>query len=142
MMQMTEDEAREALARYEAMLARAIPIVRAVQDRWWGHCDDEDAQATLRIKGDVLTLEWAEYDDGHAARDVSFPVSLIVASDDEVSSWIAATNEAQRKADEDFAARRREDKESHERAEFERLRAKFGGYQRWASIFRPRSWTS
>ena len=126
---MNEELAIEALDIVAGLIKRAVAITDGAP--YWSYVNDGGKFARLTIQGKTTTLRWptveTEWDYSTLESDeVSFPTRLLFINDVELATWKL---EQERKYEREEAKRLREQKqeqEAKERAEFERLKARYG----------------
>jgi hypothetical protein len=126
--------AKEIVAAYEKLLARAVEIVSDVP---FYHCIDDDESITLTFDGDEAVLSWSSYEsDYYGGGSIShdegrFPASALMLTDDELMELRKKVKkeeaEEERRLRRAQEAVRKEREEEADRIEYARLAAKFGG---------------
>jgi hypothetical protein len=135
---MDVETARKIIWEYQDLLERALNVVDDVP--FYARVDNEES-ARLDIDGDKAILSWTYYEadyydsggydsGGCSNEQTSFPVDMLFISDDELAAMreMAKVEEAEKEA-RLMAAQASvaiQQKEQHDRAEYERLCAKYG----------------
>ena len=126
---MNEKLAIKALDAVVELIKRAVEITYKAP--YWSYVNDDGKFARLTIQGETTTLRWPtaemEYDSCTLETEqVSFPSRLLFISDDKLGAWKL---EQTREYECEVARRSREQQrkqETAERAEFERLKVRYG----------------
>ncbi len=127
---MNKELAIEAIAALDKLIQRAVAIV--CKAPYWTRIYDDRNFAHLRVLGNgTAVLRWPtaeiEWDFPNLeSNEVRFPARLLFISDDELATWKA---EQMREYEREQAGLRLEkelQKEAKQRAEFERLKARYG----------------
>lgn len=123
--------AREVIEAYDVLVKRAVRAAAWVKP---GADMDDGALVRFRAEDDGVLLEWPEtdsYDNGMNVAELRLPWAVLDMSAGEIDEWgeeMAARREAAERQHAEIIARlRAEECEAQERAEYERLKAKFGG---------------
>ena len=127
---MNEELAIEALGAVCGLIKRAVEITHKAP-YWVCVVSDDETFARLQIRGKRAILRWpaieTQWDYSTLETEqVSFPTRLLFISDDALAAWKL---EQERKYEREKARRtskRQQAKEAEERAEFERLKARYG----------------
>ena len=127
---MNKELAIEAIAALDKLIQRALAIV--CKAPYWAGIYDDKNFSHLRVLGNgTAVLSWPtaeiEWDFPNLeSNEVRFPARLLFISDDELATWTA---EQMREYEREQARLRLEkelQKEAAQRAEFERLKARYG----------------
>jgi hypothetical protein len=119
---------KAAIETYDWLISRACEITSDAP--YWSSVYNEQ-YARISIDGETAKIVWPEaesdYGDsctiGHNA--VSFPARLLLMSDAELAAWKVEQRAIYDRQKAEQAARNAREREAHERAVFEALKAKF-----------------
>ena len=132
---MTKDEAVKISEEYDELVGRAIFI--ASQAPFYASVDYEDG-AKISFDGSDVVISWKTFQEDYgynsggniANASAKIPISLFMASNEEIMAHIKNAEEEEKIAEKQAMARKSTDHaayiEFRDRAEWERLKAKFG----------------
>lgn len=120
--------AQKTIDAYDTLIARAREI--AGNAPHFTYIRDESI-AWIEIEDGTATLRWneaeSEYDSWSlTTKEFAFPAELLFLSDDEFNAWKKEQRRFYERQQADRAAAEMSARETAERTEFERLKAKYG----------------
>lgn len=121
------EQEKHCIATYDALVDRALSIVREAP--YWCFVG-EPTYARLHIDGATATLVWPETDSSYDGCTIEssqqpFDAKLLLLSDDELAKWKVEQRAIYDREQAAKAVQQANDREAHERAVFEALKAKF-----------------
>jgi len=130
---MTKDEAALIIEAYDSLIDRAIDVTGITG--FYASVDSDD-MPRLSFLGDAAVLTWREYESDYygagriTSESTQFPLALLLLSEKEFEVFKSKNEREAKERDAKVRAAQlavqREREEAHDRAEWARLRRKFG----------------